>query len=226
MAATSETALSWMRSNLGLAEDPPGSNHNFITEWFGIGNGAWCAMTVSRALNEAFGDPDRWQVPGVAADYVQGTAYVPNLLVHFIEAGLFDQNPRVGDVVIFGWTPGSDGDHTGLVEQVVGDGTVVTLEGNHNDELIRMRRSMEVIIGFGHPAYDPEPKARGRTKLPEMLTYDIATPDGNGQTYLLRSQGKPVFLARGDDVRVMRERAGVPHAGEISDDLHRALMTQ
>ncbi len=63
-------------------------------------------------------------------------------------------------------------------------------------------------------------------ELPEMITYDIATPDGNGQTFLLRSQGKPVFLARGDDVKVMREKAGVPHAGEISVDLHVALMGQ
>ncbi len=59
-----------------------------------------------------------------------------------------------------------------------------------------------------------------------MLTYDIATPDGNGQTFLLRSQGKPVFLAKSSDVSELRDRAGVPHAGEISRELHFALMGQ
>ncbi len=229
MAATgtATAALDWMRANLGLGEDPPGSNHNFITSWFGVGDAPWCAMTVSLALNEAFGERDRWQVPGVGSDFRHGTAYVPNLRIHFIEAGRFDKEPRVGDVVIFGWTFGSDGDHTGLVEQVVGDGTVVTLEGNHNDQLVRMRRSMNVILGFGHPAYDAEPDPgadKGRPELPEMVTYDIATPDGNGQTFLLRSQGPPVFLAKASDVRELRERAGVPHAGELSRDLHLALM--
>lgn len=56
-----------------------------------------------------------------------------------------------------------------------------------------------------------------------MFTYDIATPDGNGQTYLLRAGAKPVFLARGEDVKALREKAGVPHAGEISRDLHDAF---
>jgi len=59
-----------------------------------------------------------------------------------------------------------------------------------------------------------------------MLTYDIPTPDGNGQTFLLRSQGRPVFLAKATDVHELRSRAGVPHAGEISVELHTALMGQ
>jgi|GEM_PF-2738338 len=223
--ATAKAALDWMRFNLGLGESPPGSNHNFITDWFGIGDAAWCAMTVSRALNEAFGNPNLWQVPGVGADFRHGTAYVPNLRRHFIDAGQFNATPQVGDVVIFGWTTGSDGDHTGLVEEVVGDGTVITLEGNHNDELVRMRRSLGVILGFGHPGYEVERNRDSpRAKLPEMLTYDIATPDGNGQTFLLRSQGPPVFLAKATDVEDLRQGAGVPHAGELSRELHAALL--
>lgn len=225
--ATADVALDFLRANLGLSEYPDGSNHNWLTDWFGVGDVAWCAITVSRALNEAFGDPDEWQVPGVRRDYVKGVAYVPNLRIYFIEAGLYDQTPRVGDVVIFGWSAGSDGDHTGLVEQVVGDGTVVTLEGNQSNALVRVRRSMSVILGFGHPPYDPEPAPTPERKdPPEMITYDIPTPDGNGQTYLLRSTGKPVFLARGSDVEALRARAHVPHAGEISTDLHNALLGQ
>ncbi len=230
--ADAQVALDWLRANLGTGEDPPGSNHNFITEWFGIGDDEWCAMTVSRALNEAFGDPDHWQVPGIPRDFIKGIASVESLRRKFHAIHQFDQEPRVGDVAIIIHTPGSFGDHTGMVEEVVGDGTVVTLEGNAGHLLQRMTRGPEELAGFGHPPYDtvsarkPEPKPERRRELPEMLTYDIATPDGNGQTFLLRSQGKPVFLARGDDVKVMREKAGVPHAGEISVDLHVALMAQ
>jgi len=152
-----EKALDFLRANIGAGESPPGSNCNWLTEWFGVGCVAWCSITMSRALIEAgFGTPEQIDVPGVAHDYRKGTAYVPSQRRHWMDAGLYDQTPRVGDLVVFTWGPGEPiGDHTGMVEQVVGDGTVVTLEGNHNDDLVRMRRSMAVIDGFCHPPYTP-----------------------------------------------------------------------
>jgi CHAP domain len=168
--ASAETALQWLRDNLGIGEHPPGSNHNTITERWGIGNVQWCAETVSLAMNVAWGDIDTWQVPGVPADYRIGTAFVPNLRRYFMDAGRYSQEPSVGAVVINVWGPGAPiGDHTGVVEAWVDkagrsrtdtfvadewDGTVITLEGNANDDLIRTRRSMAVIDGFGHPPYD------------------------------------------------------------------------
>lgn len=168
--ATAQAALAFMRANLGLAEYPDGSNANWLTDWFGVGHVAWCAITVSRALNEAWGDPDTWQVPGVRRDYAKGVAYVPNLRQYFIASGLYGAEPRVGAVVIYGWTPGSDGDHTGLCEAWVDtagrartdefaaaewDGTIIALEGNQSNALVRIRRSMDVILGFGYPPYEP-----------------------------------------------------------------------
>lgn len=151
-------ALDWMRANLGMGEHPAGSNHNAITEWAGLGNVPWCAETISRALDEAWGDSNVWQLPGVGADYRWGSAYCPNLRRHFIDAGAYDREPRPGDVIIFSWGPGQPiGDHTGLVESVPGDGTVITLEGNHNDDLVRMRRTLGCIDGFGHPPYSDAP---------------------------------------------------------------------
>lgn len=167
--ATPETALDFLRDNLGMGETPPGSNCNWLTTWAGIGCVAWCSITMSRALNEAWGDSEVWQVPGVGADYRWGTAYVPNLRKHFIDAGMYSMEPKVGDVVIFTWGPGEPiGDHTGMVEQVVGDGTVVTLEGNHADDLVRMRRSMAVIDGFGHPPYSDTPAPTPPTPIKEL----------------------------------------------------------
>lgn len=156
---TPDAVLDFLRANLGLGEYPSGSNHNWITEWAGLGDVAWCAETVSRALNEAWGNPDRWQVPGVAADYSWGTAYVPSLRRHFIDAGRYHNTPEVGDVVIYTWGPGEPiGDHTGIVEQVVGDGTIVAIEGNADNQLERKRRTIAAVCdGFGRPPYSAPP---------------------------------------------------------------------
>lgn len=170
--ASADAALDFFRQRLGLGETPPGSNHNEITSLFGLGDVPWCAETVSFALNVAWGDAERWQVPGVRSTYAIGTAYVPYLRNYFIEAGRYDQDPRPGDVVIFAWGPGEPiGDHTGLVEQVLGDGTVVTLEGNDSDNAIgRHRRTMAVIDGFGHPPYDATPAPPSPPTPQEALT--------------------------------------------------------
>ena len=164
-AGTAKDALDFLRAHLGLGETPDGSNHNFITAQFfeaagrpqelKPGSFAWCAATVSMALNTAWGDPLEWRIPGVRASYRSGTAYVPALRTFFIDAGRFDDQPRVGDVMIYG--PGDpEGSHTGLVEEVLDDGTVITLEGNWQNELVRVHRSPADIVGFGHPPYSTE----------------------------------------------------------------------
>lgn len=219
--ATAERALEWMRAHIGMGEHPAGSNHNELTDWFGIGDVAWCAITVSRALIEGgFGTPDQIDVPGVAQDYRKGTAYVPSLRRHYIDAGRYDQSPAVGDVVIFVWGPGEPiGDHTGLVEQVVGDGTVVTLEGNHNDDLVRMRRSMAVIDGFGHPPYDvptPDPVPQGDLA---MLTFRYIA---NSQDWVFDGPSKLFFQL--NDTRQITEvldPLGVKALGQVSDVTHK-----
>jgi len=158
--ASADVALKWMRDRLGIGEHPPGSNCNDITAAWGLGCVPWCSESVSMALNAAWSDETTWQVPGVAADYHRGTAYVPNLRNHFDDAGLYDDSPRVGDVVIYSWDGSRGrgaGDHTGLVSEVYGDGSILALEGNHNDDMVEIRRSMAVIDGFGHPPYDAPP---------------------------------------------------------------------
>jgi hypothetical protein len=170
--ASAQAALDFMRSNLGIGESPPGSNCNALTHRFAIGCCPWCAISVSLAENTAWGDIDQWQMPGVAADYQRGIAWVPGLRQRFIDAGRYDQLPSIGAVNIYAWGPGTPiGDHTGLTEAWVDkagaartdalvvdewDGTVIALEGNHNDDLVRIRRSMAVINGFGHPPYDTQ----------------------------------------------------------------------
>lgn len=217
--ASPEAALGFLRENLGIGENPDGSNHNWLTDWFGVGDVAWCAITVSRALIAAgFGTPDLIDVPGVRQDYRKGTAFVPNLRNYYIDAGLYDKNPKVGDVVIFVWGPGSPiGDHTGLVEQVVGDGTVVTLEGNHANDLVRMRRSMAVIDGFGHPPYSPVVVTPEREL--GMLTFRYTN---SGLDWVFDGPSKLFFQL--NDLRQITEvldPLGVKALGPVSDITHK-----
>jgi hypothetical protein len=44
-----------------------------------------------------------------------------------------------------------------VVEQVVGDGTIVALEGNYHDQITRVRRSMQFIEGFAHLPFESTP---------------------------------------------------------------------
>lgn len=192
---TAEAALEFMRSQLGLEEDPPNSNCNWITQQFFKDAGrpselapgcyAWCAATVSLALNQAFGDIHLWQVPGVGATYEVGTAYVPALREFFRAADRYHAEPEVGDVAIFVWGPGAPiGDHTGLVESVPGDGTVVTIDGNPGSNVLsRQRRTIATTCdGFGRPPYEEDPfMALTADQLNELFSTTKATNDAVGR---------------------------------------------
>jgi peptidoglycan hydrolase-like protein with peptidoglycan-binding domain len=109
---------------------------------------------------------------------------------------------RPGDIVFFDWgASNSIGaiDHVGVVEKVLGDGRVQTIEGNTADACMRRIRSAGVIAGYGRPAYgtgdgeEPVPPKPG-TRAPRWPGRYITQP--------------PIMV--GDDVRQwqgrMRER--------------------
>src|ERR671936_1551439 len=122
-----EKALANMGKFVGLAEQPPGSNHvPEINTWWGGGDVAWCARTVSKAYIEA----------GSKA-FVRGRnyEYVPTLVAD-ARAGrnnlTVTLDPRPGDLVCFDW----DGSNFRTGENHVGmflsgtAGRFKTIEGN------------------------------------------------------------------------------------------------
>jgi peptidoglycan hydrolase-like protein with peptidoglycan-binding domain len=155
---TADGVLNAARSKLGLGENPPGSNHNEITEWYGAGNGAWCAMFVSWSLAHAGFSADGGQtlvVPGVVQTTHKGWAYVPYLLNDFRSAGWEVSSPQPGDIVTYDWDGDNVPDHTGLVESVLGDGSIFAIEGNTSaDEVQRMHRVRSLVAGFCRVPYD------------------------------------------------------------------------
>lgn len=194
-----EAVIEFFRRNNGLGETPGGSNCNWITHWYGMGCAPWCAMTTSRALAEAgFGDPENVQVPGVARTTRHGWAYCPYVRQNFIDAGRWvdDSNAgQPGDLIIFDWTGDGVGDHIGVVESRLSDGTYLTWEGNTSaDMLHQRRRSQGVIQGFcrlpydgnGGPPVTPAPQGEAPPFPGRFLRYPPTTIGGDVRSWQQR----------------------------------------
>lgn len=149
--------LKTLREKLGTGEHPPGSNHNFITEWYNkhvekIGNGPWCQMTNTWSM---------W-VSGFKSLY-NGRAYtvwaaqdgqnkIDGSSWHWGTKGM-----KKGDHVYYDWSGKKHDvngvDHTGTVEKIVGDGTFYALEGNAGDKLVRTHRDGKFVVGYVRSAW-------------------------------------------------------------------------
>lgn len=72
-----------------------------------------------------------------------------------------------GDVVFFDWGGENDRpyvDHVGFVVKNLGDGRVITIEGNTSDMVAIRTRGASVIAGFGQPAYAVVPPSTSKPK--------------------------------------------------------------
>jgi hypothetical protein len=178
-----EQVVTAMQAFLGCGEQPPHSNCNAITAWYGMGCVPWCAEAVSKAFFDAgFHDgAGTWEMPGVTPTSQHGFAWVPAIRSAFQAAGRFDNHPQVGDIFIVG-----DAVHTGLVESVAGDGVVHTIEGNFSDNCLRNRRTTS-ITGFCHPPYGDAP-SQPRTPPIPVLTRDLQVGDAGPDVRLFQQR--------------------------------------
>jgi predicted chitinase len=136
-----EKALAKMEKFVGLTEHPAGSNNvPEINGWWGGGNVAWCARTVSKAYIEsgskAFSRGRNYQyVPTIVAD---ARAARNGLTVTL--------NPKPGDLVCYDWDGSnfrSGDNHIGMFKS----GTRTnfeTIEGNVDSRCDRHKRSSKV----------------------------------------------------------------------------------
>lgn len=145
--------LNRLRDAIGTGEHPPGSNSNFIVDWYNdnvdrIGNGPWCEMTATWAMHT-----------GGAKILKKGRAYTIYAAQdaqkrsngsswHWGTKGM-----RAGDHVYFDWT-GQKGkiaviDHVGVVERINNDGTFNSLEGNTGNGVLRREvRDGKYVVGY------------------------------------------------------------------------------
>lgn len=146
---TAAGMLAEARKLLGTGEHPPGSNHNIITEWYGL-DGPWCNMSISYEAGHSGNLPAIFGKFAYTVFHAQ--AFQSHGRWHFGLGGA-----RAGDVVFFDWSGTrkiGNIDHVGLIEAVRSDGTIVTLEGNTSDGFFRRVRNSACVVGYGRPAYD------------------------------------------------------------------------
>jgi CHAP domain len=127
---------------LGQAEQPPGSNDSpriatYRTATTGSGVGPWCAYFVSWVARQA-GAP--------LGDQGQGFGSVDALYAWAQSAGRAVPNgpgvvPRPGDLIV--WD-----EHVGIVEQILPDGRIQTLEGNSSDQVSRNVHGFSDALGY------------------------------------------------------------------------------
>ena len=127
---------------VGQAEQPPGSNNSpRIAQYRSAtagnpGPGPWCAYFVSWAARQAgaplgnmgqgFGSVDQlWSWAQSSGRAYQGT----------------QQQPQPGDLIVFH-------EHVGLVESVLPDGRIQTIEGNSSDQVSRRIHAPGDAMGY------------------------------------------------------------------------------
>lgn len=131
-------------SQLGQAEQPPGSNESpaiaeYRTATAGAIPGApWCAYFASWAARQA-GEP--------IGSEGQGLGAVSEIWSWAQSTGRAVTNgpgvtPRPGDLIVFG------DEHVGIVREVLPDGRIATIEGNYENKVAANVRSATEATGY------------------------------------------------------------------------------
>src|SRR3954452_6989250 len=130
------------QGEVGQAEQPPGSNDSariatYRTATAGSGVGPWCAYFTSWLARNA-------GVP--VGDHGEGFGSVDALYAWAQRSGRAiptssGQQPRAGDLIV--WD-----EHIGIVESVLPDGRIQTIEGNSSDRVSRRVHRNGDAIGY------------------------------------------------------------------------------
>lgn len=222
-----DRSLAWMEANVGLGEYPAGSNANWLTDWYGAGHVAWCAITVSRALIEGgFGIAERIDIDPVRTTTRLGWAYCPYVEDDFRSAGRWhESDPEPGDLVLYDWDGDGWADHVGMLREIRNDGALLVYEGNTDEGALRLKvRGTTYVRGYARPPWSPTPAPRPNPDpQPED---DMATAaslntlyNWGGGVFLLRPFGAPIILTSSENVIALLE-AGCTAIGDVNDAFH------
>jgi CHAP domain len=132
-------ALNVAESQVGVTEQPPGSNDGpQIAEYRTATQGAyagapWCAYFVSWCANRA-GAP--------IGDHGQGLGSVAGITDWARSTGRLTQTPAPGELILFGT------EHVGIVKSVNADGSLTTVEGNASNGVREETRWPSEATGY------------------------------------------------------------------------------
>lgn len=154
--ATVKRLLEVAAKEIGYTESPPNSNKTKYGKWMERDGYAWCAFFVMWCADQA----------GVDLPIKTGSCTV--LMNYAKKAQMWvTSNFRPGDIVIFDFSgKQKTAKHVGIVEEIIPDFGVKTIEGNTSNSaggsqdnggmVCRKRRQLKHIIGAVRPQYDPE----------------------------------------------------------------------
>jgi hypothetical protein len=158
---TARAVYELLRSQLGVSEDPPGSNRQRYGQALRMNGVAWCALLVSWAF---------WTLSGLPLIGGLVQSYTPTFAKWFHSHGLWhepNERMRLGDIPFFAfYGPNYQGRwrgicHVGFTEaDDRTDGRFVSIEGNtsagddtNGGQVQRRVRSRVYLAGFGRPNY-------------------------------------------------------------------------
>lgn len=147
-------------SEIGTRENPIGSNQTKYNAWYGMDHVAWAAMFVSYCFYHA-GLPLE-----ITTD--KGFACHPYAAKWFKDQGRWQTTPQVGDIVFFDWGNDELADSVGIVEKVNPDGSIITIRGNVDNQVKRVRHQGSTIMGYGRPPYETD-KVDNKSGSDEVL---------------------------------------------------------
>jgi hypothetical protein len=134
-----QRALAAAQGELGVTEQPPGSNDGPRIAQYrsavagAYAGGPWCGYFVSWAAAQA-GAP--------IGDGGRGEGSVAGIVAWAQRTGRLTSQPQAGDLILFGTR------HVGIVESVNADGTLTTIEGNSSDGVHRRVHNPSEATGF------------------------------------------------------------------------------
>lgn len=117
-------ALQGAISQIGVTEDPPGSNRQKYGVWYGLNGAFWCAIFVTYC-QVVFGGDTRIFRRGNRSAWAY---WVENMARQGLYGLRITSNPEPGDIVVYHHNDG----HTGIFEKWISrkSGTFYAIEGN------------------------------------------------------------------------------------------------
>lgn len=174
---TAADVLNYARSQLGIVENPLGSNNVPYNVWYygRVVTGSsypWCAVFVSYVAE---------MVGAIAAAIIPRHAYTPSGASWFKARGRFGSTPRVGAIAYYNISGLDRISHCGIVETVFPDGTWIAIEGNTDvhggrtgGKVMRQHRSrVGAGGGFGYPDYAESPPPPPPRREPLVVDGDL-----------------------------------------------------
>ena len=127
------------KAEVGITEEPLGSNKTKYGEWFGFNGVAWCCIAVC------------WVFDSVGKRLVvdknpKGFAHTQKIIDYANKHNLFTDTPKAGDIVMLDFKKDKYCDHIGIFHHFVqGTKSPMCFEGNTSSGI---RGSQDNVDGF------------------------------------------------------------------------------